>query len=77
MREHYCSGRHLTLQDPANVVEDFRDPLDLRALAFDYYEKSYQIWLDHEDEFLEPKERLEDRFGLSSMSNDGNTANNS
>ena len=63
MKEHYCSSSDPTLQDPDNVTEEFQDPLDHRALAFDYYEKAYIIWLNHEDEFVDPNQRLEDRFG--------------
>ncbi|KAE9406418.1 hypothetical protein BT96DRAFT_954872 [Gymnopus androsaceus JB14] len=62
MKEHYCSSSDPTLQDPDNVTEEFQDPLDHRALAFDYYEKAYIIWLNHEDEFVDPNQRLEDRF---------------
>ncbi|KAJ4488182.1 HEC/Ndc80p family-domain-containing protein [Lentinula aciculospora] len=62
MKEHYSGSAHTTLQDPANVPEEFQDPFDRRALAFDYYGKCYAIWLDHIDEFGEPNQQLEDRY---------------
>ncbi|KAJ3830027.1 HEC/Ndc80p family-domain-containing protein [Lentinula raphanica] len=62
MKAQYSTSGHNTLQDPANIPEEFQDPFDRRALAFDYYEKCYAIWLDHIDEFDEPNEQLEDRY---------------
>lgn len=66
MKEHYSGSGHPTLQDPDNVLEEFQDPFDRRTLAFDYYSKCYALWLDHIDEFEEPNEQLEDRYGLLS-----------
>ncbi|KAF5391330.1 hypothetical protein D9757_002068 [Collybiopsis confluens] len=62
MKEHYLGGTHPTLQDPANIAEEFYNIMDHRALAFEYYEKSYHLWLDLIDDFVEPKQLLEDRF---------------
>ncbi|KIK59692.1 hypothetical protein GYMLUDRAFT_74134 [Collybiopsis luxurians FD-317 M1] len=62
MKEHYMGSGHPTLQNPTNVPEEFHDAMDHRALAFDYYEKSYHLWLDLIDDFVEPNQHLEDRF---------------
>ncbi|ESK97712.1 kinetochore protein ndc80 [Moniliophthora roreri MCA 2997] len=62
MRENYLSSGHPTLQNTASIPEEFDDPMDHRALAFEYYEQAYTIWLDHIDDFVEPNQQLEDRY---------------
>jgi kinetochore protein NDC80 len=60
--EYLCSG-HPTLQIPSDVPAEFDDPWDHRTLAFEYYEQAYIVWLDLVDEFVEPNQKLEDRYG--------------
>ncbi|TFK42900.1 HEC/Ndc80p family-domain-containing protein [Crucibulum laeve] len=59
--EYLCSG-HPTLQDPSTVPEEFDDSYDHKALAFNYYEEAYTVWLDLIDDFVEPNQNLEDRY---------------
>lgn len=63
MRADYLSSGHPTLQIPTDVPEEFDDPLDHNALAFDYFEKAYIMWLDLVDDFVEPNQDLENRYG--------------
>ncbi|KAF7359545.1 hypothetical protein MSAN_01297600 [Mycena sanguinolenta] len=51
-----------TLQKSSDVPEEFDDLWDHQALAFDYYDQAYILWLDMVDEFTEPNENLEDRY---------------
>ncbi|THU99358.1 hypothetical protein K435DRAFT_777030 [Dendrothele bispora CBS 962.96] len=62
MRDHYMASGHPTLQDPENIPEEFEDQIDHRALAFEYYERSYIVWLDGADDFVEPKRIIEERY---------------
>jgi kinetochore protein NDC80 len=55
-----------TLQIPSDVPEEFDDPWDHQALAFDYYDQAYVLWLDMVDDFVEPNQSLEDRYGSMS-----------
>lgn len=57
------SSGHPTLQIPSDIPEEFDDPCDHRALAFDYFEQAYTVWLDLIDDFVEPNQYLEDRYG--------------
>lgn len=63
MRGHYLSSGHPTLQNPSDIPEEFDDPWDHRGLVFDYYEQAYTVWLDLIDDFVEPNQCLEDRYG--------------
>lgn len=63
MRNDYFCSQHPTLQDPGEVPEEFDDPLDHAALAFGYFEETYTLWLDLVDDFVEPNQNLEDRYG--------------
>ncbi|KAF7291020.1 PPM-type phosphatase domain-containing protein [Mycena chlorophos] len=51
-----------TLLDTGNIPEEFDDPWDQRALAFDYFDQTYGLWLDMVDDFVEPNQELEDRY---------------
>jgi kinetochore protein NDC80 len=62
-RALYENSEDPTLQKPSDVPEEFDDPWDHQALAFDYYEQAYILWLDMVDDFVEPNENLEDRYG--------------
>ncbi|KAL0947142.1 hypothetical protein HGRIS_013270 [Hohenbuehelia grisea] len=62
IQEAYLSSGHPTLQDPSLVPEEFDDAFDHAALAFDYYEQSYLVWLDGQDEFPEANQALEERY---------------
>ncbi|EEB98792.1 hypothetical protein MPER_01641, partial [Moniliophthora perniciosa FA553] len=44
MRERYLNSAHPTLQNTANIPEEFDESMDHRALAFEYYEQAYTIW---------------------------------
>ncbi|KAF5386764.1 hypothetical protein D9615_001826 [Tricholomella constricta] len=59
--EYLCSG-HPTLQIPTDIPEEFDDPYDHCALAFDYFDQAYTVWLDLIDDFVEPNQYLEDRY---------------
>ncbi|KAF7338476.1 putative kinetochore protein NDC80 [Mycena venus] len=61
-RELYENSQDPTLQRPSDVPEEFDDPWDHQALAFDYYDQAYVLWLDMVDDFVEPNENLEDRY---------------
>lgn len=39
--------------------------MDHQALAFQYFEHAYELWLDQYDEFAEANEELESRYGES------------
>ncbi|KAG5639608.1 hypothetical protein H0H81_010810 [Sphagnurus paluster] len=62
LRAEYLVSGHPTLQNPMNVPEEFDDPHDHRALAFDYFDQAYTVWLDLIDDFVEPNQYLEDRY---------------
>jgi kinetochore protein NDC80 len=64
LRGHYLCNAHPTLQNPNDIPEEFDDPCDHQGLAFDYYEQAYTVWLDLIDDFVEPNQYLEDRYGL-------------
>ncbi|KAJ7109161.1 HEC/Ndc80p family-domain-containing protein [Mycena epipterygia] len=61
-RALYETSGDPTLQVISGVPEEFDDPWDHQALAFDYYEQAYLIWLDMVDDFVEPNQNLEDRY---------------
>ncbi|KAJ7134966.1 HEC/Ndc80p family-domain-containing protein [Mycena crocata] len=61
-RRLYETSSDPTLQFPSDVPEEFDDPWDHQALAFDYYETAYVLWLDMVDDFVEPNQNLEDRY---------------
>ncbi|KAK1232719.1 kinetochore-associated Ndc80 complex subunit ndc80 [Marasmius sp. AFHP31] len=61
IQEYFDSG-HPTLQDPSLVPEEFDDPNHHAALALDYYQECYLMWLDHVDEFVEANQQLEERY---------------
>jgi kinetochore protein NDC80 len=46
------------------VPEEFDDPWDHSALAFNYFEETYTLWLDLVDDFAESNQALEDRYGM-------------
>ncbi|PFH52374.1 hypothetical protein AMATHDRAFT_56874 [Amanita thiersii Skay4041] len=62
LRESYLLSGHPTVQDPSNVPEEFDDPNDHRALAFAYYESTYEDWLANIDDFEQYKSALEERY---------------
>ncbi|KAG6889725.1 hypothetical protein C0995_015023 [Termitomyces sp. Mi166 len=62
LREDYINSGHPTLQNPADIPEEFDDPFDHRGLAFDYFDQAYTVWLDLIDDFVEPNQYLEDRY---------------
>lgn len=53
------------MQNPTEIPEEFDDPHDHKALAFNYYEEAYTVWLDLIDDFVEPNQNLENRYGES------------
>ena len=70
MRDEYLCSGHPTLQDPAHVPEEFDDPFDHKALAFQYNEETYTLWLDLHDDFAESNQAMEERYSeylLSSL----------
>ncbi|KAG7093794.1 hypothetical protein E1B28_007439 [Marasmius oreades] len=62
MVEEYFNSGHPTLQDTRIIPDEFDDPNHHAALALEYYQDSYIIWLDHVDEFIEPNQQIEDRY---------------
>lgn len=62
MRNGYLISGHPTIQDPAHVPEEFDDPFDHKALAFQYQEETYTSWLDNQDDFTEWKLMMEERY---------------
>ncbi|TRM61738.1 HEC/Ndc80p family-domain-containing protein [Schizophyllum amplum] len=62
LKEHYLKSSHPTLQIPSNIPDEFDSIHEHRALAFDFFEKSYTLWLDGADDFPEPTQELEDRY---------------
>ena len=62
MRDEYLCSGHPTLQDAANVPEEFDDPFDHKALAFQYNEETYILWLDLHDDFGETNQVMEERY---------------
>ncbi|KAJ6547345.1 HEC/Ndc80p family-domain-containing protein [Mycena capillaripes] len=61
-RALYETSGDPTLQIPSDIPEEFDDPWDHQALAFDYYDQAYVLWLDMVDDFVEPNQNLEDRY---------------
>lgn len=62
MRTEYLYSGHPTIQDPAHVPEEFDDPYDHKALAFQYHEETYTLWLDGQDDFVEWNQVMEERY---------------
>ncbi|KAJ2930091.1 hypothetical protein H1R20_g7019, partial [Candolleomyces eurysporus] len=62
LRDDYENSEHPTLQRPDKVPEQFDDPWDHAALAFNYFEETYTVWLDLVDDFAESNQVLEDRY---------------
>ncbi|TFK26419.1 hypothetical protein FA15DRAFT_654414 [Coprinopsis marcescibilis] len=62
LRDSYLDSGHPSVQDVQTVPEEFDEPLDHAALAFGYFEETYQEWLEMRDEFPEPNQRMEDRY---------------
>ncbi|KAH9483757.1 putative kinetochore protein NDC80 [Psilocybe cubensis] len=62
MRTDYLVSGHPTIQDPANIPEEFDDPYDHKALAFQYQEEAYTMWLDRHDEFTKWDQIMEERY---------------
>ncbi|KAF8633723.1 hypothetical protein AX17_004381 [Amanita inopinata Kibby_2008] len=62
LREDYVLSGHPSVQNPSTIPEEFDDPNDHRALAFDYYEQTYGDWLDMRDDFEKCKLTLEERY---------------
>ena len=54
---------HPTLQLTANIPDEFDSVYEHRALAFEYYANSYAMWLEGADDFPEPTQELEERYG--------------
>lgn len=61
-RALYETSGDPTLQISTGIPEEFDDPWDHQALAFDYYDQAYLIWLDMVDDFVEPNQNLEERY---------------
>jgi kinetochore protein NDC80 len=59
---------HPSIQDPASIPEEFDDPLDHKALAFQYIEETYTLWLDLQDDFTEMNQIMEERYRECSSS---------
>lgn len=68
MRDEYLCSGHPTLQDPAHVPEEFDDLFDHKALAFQYNEETYTLWLDLHDDFAESNQAMEERYSERSLS---------
>ncbi|RDB24297.1 putative kinetochore protein NDC80 [Hypsizygus marmoreus] len=68
LRDLYLSSEDPTLQIPDQVPEEFDDPNHHRALAFDYFDQAYTVWLDLIDDFIEPNQYLEDRYARKNES---------
>lgn len=61
-RNEYLVSGHPTIQDPGSVPEEFDDPLDHKALAFQYIEETYTLWLDLRDDFTDCNVIMEERY---------------
>ncbi|KAJ7489921.1 HEC/Ndc80p family-domain-containing protein [Mycena galericulata] len=61
-RDSYVVSGDPTLQITSDIPEEFDDPWDHQALAFDYHTEAYILWLDMVDDFVEPNQKLEDRY---------------
>ncbi|KAK0503056.1 HEC/Ndc80p family-domain-containing protein [Armillaria luteobubalina] len=67
MRNHYLASGHPTLQISSDIPDEFDDPMDHTALAYDFAEQAYSLWLDSSEEdsrdlMVEPKQILEERY---------------
>jgi kinetochore protein NDC80 len=63
-RTNYLNSGDQSLQISEDVPEAFDDPHHHYALAFQFYEQAYALWLDGDDTFAEPRQALEERYGL-------------
>jgi kinetochore protein NDC80 len=52
-----------TLQNTSNIPQEFDLPLHHSALAFEYYESTYSLWLNLDDDVDKQKHLIEDRYG--------------
>lgn len=64
LRDEHLLSHDPIVMIPANVKDEFDDPWDHRTLTFDYFDQAYTLWLDNIDEFVEPNQNLETRYGL-------------
>ncbi|KAH8825393.1 HEC/Ndc80p family-domain-containing protein [Flagelloscypha sp. PMI_526] len=62
IREEYFNMSGSTTQNVANVPDEFDDPQDHRAIAFEYYDVAYEQWLDEIDDPVEAREKLEEKY---------------
>ncbi|XP_006458435.1 hypothetical protein AGABI2DRAFT_216992 [Agaricus bisporus var. bisporus H97] len=62
LRDEYFASGHPTIQDASHIPDEFDDTMDHQALAFQYFEHAYELWLDQYDEFAEANEELESRY---------------
>ncbi|KAF9050715.1 hypothetical protein BDZ89DRAFT_1088792 [Hymenopellis radicata] len=54
---------HPTLQVASDIPDEFEDPLDHRAIVFEFFRNAYTLWLGYNDDMIEAKQALEDRYG--------------
>lgn len=59
----YLESGHSTLQNPADVPDEFDDPNHHQALAFEHYTEAYGFFLEGADTFEEQDQILEARYG--------------
>ncbi len=64
MRDYYLQSGHPSLQVVAAIPPEFDDPADHDALAFEFFESTYNLWLDHVDDLSEPKQIVEEKYGV-------------
>ncbi len=60
---NYLSSNHPTLQVAADIPDEFEDPLDHRAIVFEFFHDAYTLWLGYNDDMIEAKQALEERYG--------------
>lgn len=64
-RLQYLDSGHPTLQESTEVPEEFDDPNQHQALAFEYYTDAYGFFLEGADVFEEQDQILENRYGTT------------
>ena len=62
-RVSYCDSNEPTLQLAEHVPEVFDDPDHQFALALQYYDDAYSVFLSGKDDFSAQDANLEERFG--------------
>lgn len=71
---NYCDSSEPSLQLPEHVPDIFDDPDHQHALALQYYNDAYNVFLSGRDDFSVQDANLEERYGMRSITTNALTS---